>query len=181
VGSSRSPSSVCSREGAWSFFLEARELLVAEVLDLVSKSSGISLSGIDDVVRPLLCRLHDLGSLHHSLGAGASLINDVVGLVAGTGEKLLPFLEQPTGRPKLLRKRLERLVDEDEHLVLRDHRRCRERNVTRVLDHVAQREQDVLGLGRVVLRSDGRRREIDIDVVIVECGIVVVTHDPYFS
>ena len=39
----------------------------------------------------------------------------------------------------------------------------------------------VFGFGGVILRAHRGRCEIDLDVLIVECGVVVVTHDRYFS
>ena len=87
----------------------------------MTKSTGIGLSGIDDVIGPLFCGLYDLGALHHPLCSGPGLFNEVIGLMTSPGKEFFTFFEQPARRSEFFGKRLERFIDEPEYFVFRDH------------------------------------------------------------
>ena len=135
-------------QGALEDDLEAGQLLVAEVLDLVLEAGGLVGGGVDDLAGAGLAGLHHLGALHHPLGAGAGLVEDVLALPLHLGEVLLALLEQPAGGPELVGQPLDGLVEQVEHLVPVDHHRGGQRHGPGRRHELVEAAEHVLDVGR---------------------------------
>src|SRR5581483_8371752 len=137
--------------------LEARELLVAVVLALQAQPARLVVSGVDGLPGAQFRGLHHLGALHHALGAGPSLVEDVVGVATGLRKEVLTLLQEPPRRAQLVGQSLDRLLEQLEHLLPVDHHRRRQRHRTCARDDVSDPPQQDLALGVLVVDPRGRR------------------------
>ncbi len=96
--------------------------MVEEVLGLVLQATRVGLGGLHHLAGPLLGRPHDLGSLHHPLGANPRRFEKLVGFAPRLGDELLTLLEHPTSLAKLVGKAMQRLLEQLDDLVAIDPR-----------------------------------------------------------
>ena len=111
------------------------------------RRAGLVGGGVDDLAGAGLARLDHLGALHHPLGAGAGLVEDVLALALHLGEVLLALLQQPPGGAQLVGQALDGLVEQVEHLVAVDHHRRRQRHRPGRRHQVVEAPEHVLDVG----------------------------------
>ena len=97
--------------------LEARELLVAVILDLELHLPGLGSSLLDDLTGPQLGRLDDLLTLDHVADMGPSLLDDLFALGAGVGQEVVTVAEEVSGSAHLCGQRLASPFEQVEEVV----------------------------------------------------------------
>ena len=133
--------------------LEAAELAIAIILDLVPHAPRFGLCVVDQLARPRLGFAHDLGALDHAGSANPREFEDLVTFAASLGQELFAFFQQPTGGAQLVGQTTERLVEHFEQLVFVDARVRRQRDGAGALDGFDRSPQQYLGLGRLCRTS----------------------------
>ena len=101
-------------QGALEHDLERRQALVAVVLGLVAQPSGLLAGVVEDALGHLVGLADDLGALHHALGLGPHVLEELVGLALARGEELVALAQQPPGPAQLVGEPVEGALQEVE-------------------------------------------------------------------